>query len=62
MENTIHPAAYELAARQRYKALENAFDTIRQFAEPSCDPETFEKFEDVEKYLKEMYSKHIVKS
>jgi hypothetical protein len=54
-EEIDYKSRYERAAKQRFIALKNAFNTIREFAEPSLDPKKFSDFEDIEKYLLENY-------
>lgn len=44
-----------LAEKQRYEALKNAFDTIEQFAVPSCNPEQFHQLGEIKEYLLKMY-------
>lgn len=41
---------------QRVIALENAFNILDAFVIPSADPDTLEKYEEVKKYLLDMYS------
>jgi hypothetical protein len=51
--------AYALANKQRYIALKNAFDTLRQYVEPSCNPTQMKNFEKLEKYLVKMYKSDV---
>jgi hypothetical protein len=59
-EEVDYKARFERAARQRFIALKNAFNTIREFAEPSLDPDMFNNFERIENELLENYGKDIV--
>jgi len=47
--------ALKLARKQRFKSLQNALDTVKEFAIPSLNPEQFQKFEDVEQDLLSNY-------
>jgi hypothetical protein len=49
--------AYERASKQRLEALKNAYKTIDQFAIGSCDPETFQQYEESRDYLIKHYGK-----
>jgi hypothetical protein len=43
------------AREQRFKALQNAYNTIDAFAEPSLEPEMFEKYEQSKNAVIEKY-------
>ena len=45
----------EHAKMQRFEALKNAIATIKVFAMPSLDPDTYEGFCEAEKQLLKMY-------
>lgn len=51
----ISKHAMKLAHKQRKVSLKNALNTIKQFAVPSCSPDMFEEFEQLSKYLTNMY-------
>lgn len=53
---------HERATIQRYISLENAFGTVDAFAIPSANPDILEKYEEVKKYLLEMYQGNITES
>lgn len=55
MKKQVSKHAHELAEKQRYQALVNAYKTIKVFAVASCNPHQFKEFERTERYLKNMY-------
>ncbi len=54
MESNLE-SKIKLARDQRFRSLKNAFDTIDAFADPSLDPETFDKYESAKWELLEVY-------